>query len=144
AEDAFQATFLVLVRKSASIRKRCSLGSWLYGVAQRIALRARARSTVQHLRERRKAEMPRGQTLDELSWQELRTILDEEISALPDRHRAPVVLCYLQGKSYEEAARELGWPKSSLASRIMRARANLRERLPRRGIAISTAAGEPF
>src|SRR6516164_1802926 len=67
AEDAFQATFLVLVRKSASIRKRSSLGCWLYGVAQRIALRARAKTMAQHHRERRKVEMPRGQTVDELT-----------------------------------------------------------------------------
>ncbi len=84
--------------------------------------------------------MPRVESLDEITWQELRAVLDEEIGALPERQRATVVLCYLQGKSYEEAARELGWPKSSLASRISRAKETLRQRLTRRGIAISTAA----
>src|SRR5262249_25105617 len=73
-------------------------------------------------------------------WQELRSILDEEIGSLPDRYRAPVVLCYLEGKSYEQAARELGWPKSSLANRLTRARDLLRTRLARRGISLSAAA----
>jgi RNA polymerase sigma factor (sigma-70 family) len=140
AEDAFQAAFLVLVRRSASIRKRGSLSSWLYRVALRIALRARARETAQRIRERRCVEMPRGEVLDELTWQELRTILDEEIGSLPERYRAPVVLCYLEGKSYEQAARELGWPKSSLASRLAQARGVLCRRLARRGIALSAAA----
>jgi RNA polymerase sigma factor (sigma-70 family) len=140
AEDAFQAAFLVLVRRSASIRKRGSLASWLYRVAQRIALRARARELAQRDRERRCVQMPPGETLDELTWQEVRTVLDEEVGALPERYRAPVVLCYLEGKSYDQAARELGWPKSSLASRLSRARGVLCRRLARRGIALSTAA----
>jgi RNA polymerase sigma factor (sigma-70 family) len=140
AEDAFQASFLVLARRSATIRKRGSLASWLYGVAQRIALRARARGAAQRSRERRSGEMPRAEALDELTWQELRSVLDEEIGSLPERYRAPVVLCYLEGKSYEQAARELGWPKSSLASRLSRARGVLRERLARRGVALSAAA----
>jgi RNA polymerase sigma factor (sigma-70 family) len=140
AEDAFQAAFLVLVRRSASIRKRGSLASWLHGVAQRIARRARAQEAAQRRRERRAGEMPRTEALDERTWQELRSILDEEIGALPERYRAPVVLCYLEGKSYDEAARELGWPKSSLASRLTRARGLLRQRLVRRGVTLSAAA----
>jgi RNA polymerase sigma factor (sigma-70 family) len=140
AEDAFQATFLVLARRSAAIRQRGSLASWLYGVAQRIAREARARFAAQRKWERRSAQMPRSETLDELTWQELRTVLDEEVGSLPERYRAPVVLCYFEGKSYDEAARELGWPKSSLASRLARAREALRERLARRGLALSATA----
>jgi RNA polymerase sigma factor (sigma-70 family) len=140
AEDAFQATFLVLVRRSATIRRRAALGSWLFGVAQRVALKQRAREAARRGRERRAAKTPRAETPDERTWQELRAALDEEIGALPESFRAPIVLCYLQGKSYEQAARDLGWPKSSLASRLARAREVLRERLTRRGITLSAAA----
>jgi len=139
AEDAFQATFLVLVRRSTAIRKHGSVGCWLHGVAQRIALRARAQSAAQSNRARRINPMPGTDTLDELTWHELRTIIDEEIGALAEKHRAPVVLCYLEGKSYDQAARELGWPKSSLASRLTQARDVLRERLVQRGICLSAA-----
>jgi RNA polymerase sigma factor (sigma-70 family) len=140
AEDAFQATFLVLVRRSASIRRRGALGSWLFGVAQRVARHQRAREAARRGRERRAALRPRAETPDERTWQELRSALDEEIGALPESYRAPVVLCYLEGKSYEQAARDLGWPKSSLASRLARAREVLRGRLTRRGITLSAAA----
>src|SRR5262249_38985952 len=140
AEDAFQAAFLMLVHRSASIRKGGSLASWLSSVARRIALRVRARDAAQRSRERRAGEMPHAQAIDERTWQELRSVLDEEIGALPERYRAPIVLCYLEGKSYDEAARELGWPKSSLASRLSRARGLLRQRLARRGVALSAAA----
>jgi RNA polymerase sigma factor (sigma-70 family) len=140
AEDAFQATFLVLVQKAASIRKSSSLASWLYGVAQRIARKTRVRNTAQRSRERRSEPMPRAETLDELTWQELRAVLDEEIHSLPERYRAPIILCYLEGKSYNDAARELGWPKSSLAGSLGRARKILQGRLAHRGIALSAAA----
>jgi RNA polymerase sigma factor (sigma-70 family) len=140
AEDAFQAAFLVLVRRSASIRKRSSLASWLYGVAQRIARRLRAQQAAQRQRERRFCAMSSSQVLDELTWQELRSVLDEEIRSLPEHYRAPIVLCCLEGKSYYQAARELAWPKSSLASRLSRARGLLRDRLARRGITLSVSA----
>jgi RNA polymerase sigma factor (sigma-70 family) len=139
-EDAFQATFLALVQRSASIRQRGSLGSWLYAVARRIARRARERDMAQRNQERGCAERPRGEALDDPAWRELRSVLDEEVGALPERYRAPVVLCYLEGKSYDQAARDLGWPKSSLASRLSRARGLLRQRLARRGLALSAAA----
>jgi RNA polymerase sigma factor (sigma-70 family) len=140
AEDAFQATFLVLARRAAAIRKQASVGSWLHGVARRIAAKARAKAAAGRDRERRAAEMPRTEPLDELTWQELRTILDEELGRLPEKYRAAVVLCYLEGKSYEQAAQELGWPKSSLASRLAKACELLRGRLTRRGVALSAAA----
>jgi RNA polymerase sigma factor (sigma-70 family) len=140
AEDAFQATFLVLVRRAGAIRKPGSLASWLHGVARHVAARARARFSAAQQRERRFEAMPQNQPLDELTWHELRGVLDEEIGRLPECCRAPVVLCYLEGKSYDEAARELGCPKSSLASRLGRARTLLRGQLGRRGIALSIPA----
>jgi RNA polymerase sigma factor (sigma-70 family) len=140
AEDAFQATFVVLIRRAGSIRKPASLASWLHGVARHIAGRARARNRAGSERERRVVAMPQREPLDELTWQELRGILDEEIGRLPERCRAPVVLCYLEGKSYDEAARELGCPKSSVASRLERARALLRGQMVRRGITLSAGA----
>jgi RNA polymerase sigma factor (sigma-70 family) len=140
ALDAFQATFVVLIRRAGSIRKPASLASWLHGVARHVAGRARAQTAAEQNRERRVVAMPQQEPLDELAWQELSGILDEEIDRLPERCRAPVVLCYLEGKSYDEAARELGCPKSSLASRLERARALLRSQLVRRGVALSAGA----
>jgi RNA polymerase sigma factor (sigma-70 family) len=140
AEDAFQATFLVLVRKAASIRKRGSVASWLHGVARRVALRAREQTAARRARERRSGEMARIEAIDEATWDELRAVLDEEIGQLPEKYRAPVALCYLEGKTYEQAGRELGWPKSSLAGRLDRARRLLRQRLIRRGISLSAGA----
>jgi RNA polymerase sigma factor (sigma-70 family) len=138
AEDAFQATFLVLVRKAASIRKGASLGSWLYGVAQRIAVRARSQAARRRTLERRSIAMSQSEPLDETTWHEFRKALDDELGRLPDRYRAPVVLCCLEGKTHEQAAQELGCPKSSLSGRLARARALLRERLARRGLGLST------
>jgi RNA polymerase sigma factor (sigma-70 family) len=137
AEDAFQATFIVLVRRAASLACTGSLANWLYTVAQRIASKARAQAAARRLRERRSAEMPRSQPLDEPTWQELRSVLDDEIGRLPEKYRAPIVLCYFEGKSQARAAQELGWATGSLASRLARARQVLRRQLARRGIALS-------
>jgi RNA polymerase sigma factor (sigma-70 family) len=137
AEDAFQATFLVLVRKASSIRKRSSIGSWLYGVAYRVATKARARATRRRTSERLSAAMPRAEPSADLSWPELRSVLDEELARLPEKYRAAVVLCHLEGKTQQQAARELGCPKSSLGSRLIRARQLLRRRLAARGIGLS-------
>jgi RNA polymerase sigma factor (sigma-70 family) len=136
-EDAFQATFLVLVRSAASIRKQASVGSWLYGVAHRVAVKAKARAAKRRARERRSVAMPRPEPLDEMTWHELRAVLDEELTRLPEKYRAAVVLCYLEGRSQEQAARQLGCPRSSLSSRLGRARTLLRQRLTRRGLALS-------
>lgn len=138
AEDAFQATFLALVRKAASIRSRESLGAWLYRVAYRVALRARRgeRETA-HVD---LAEIPAARELpDEAELRELRPLLHEEVQRLPAKYRTPVVLCYLEGLTHEEAARQLGWPKGTVAGRLARAREMLRKRLTRRGVALSTA-----
>jgi RNA polymerase sigma factor (sigma-70 family) len=140
AEDAFQATFLVLVRKAASIRKQDSVASWLYGVARRIAVKARLRLARGSALERQSLAMRQPEPCDEMTWQELQTVLDEELDQLPEKYRQALVLCGLDGKTHEQAARELGCPKSSLSSRLARARELLRQRLARRGITVSSAA----
>ena len=140
AEDAFQATFLVLVRRAASIRKKDSVGSWLHGVARRIASKARAQTASRRWRERRSADMLPSQPLDEVTWQELCRVLDEEIGRLPEKYRATIVHCCFEGQSYEQAAQQLGWPKNSLAKRLTRARQLLRSQLSRRGITLTGAA----
>jgi RNA polymerase sigma factor (sigma-70 family) len=134
AEDAFQATFLVFVRKSAGLRKPELLANWLYGVACRTARQARTAATRRRARERVAArpearEEPRN---------ELGPVLDQALSLLPDRYRAAVVLCDLEGKSYREAARSLGCPEGTLAARVSRGRALLARRLTRQGVAFSS------
>jgi RNA polymerase sigma factor (sigma-70 family) len=137
AEDAFQATFLVLVRKPGSVKKQSSLGSWLYGVAYRVALRARADAARRRHHERQVRDMVRSEPSLEESWRELRPVLDAELSRLPEKFRAPLVLCYLQNKTNEQAAHELGWPVGSISKRLAQGRDLLRERLSQRGIALS-------
>src|SRR5262249_6286251 len=139
ADDAFQATFLVLARRADAIRQATSVASWLYGVARRIAVHARARATRRRTQERRSSAMPRPEPCDELTWQELRSVLDEELDQLPEKYRTPVILCYLEGKSHDQAARELGCPRTSLSSRLGKARELLQQRLTRRGLVLSTA-----
>jgi RNA polymerase sigma factor (sigma-70 family) len=137
AEDAFQATFLVLARRAGSIRLGASVASWLYGVARRVAAKAKVEAARRRRRERRSVQMPRQQPRDEMTWQELRSVLDEELGELPDKYRAPLILCHLQGKSHGEAARELGCAKSTLANRLNKGRELLQVRLARRGLALS-------
>lgn len=139
-EDAFQAVFLVLVRKARSVTKQQSLGSWLYGVAYRTALRARARAARrrQHERPMENVMVPTPRTLSE--WGDLQPILDEEIARLPDKYRVPIVLCGLEGKSNEEAARQLAWPVGTVWGRLSRGRELLRARLAKRGVFVAGAA----
>jgi RNA polymerase sigma factor (sigma-70 family) len=142
ADDAFQATFVVLARRAESVvlRPQESLAGWLYGVARRVASKARARAAARRHRQRELTDMPGKESLDAVTWQELRPILDEEVGRLPEKIRAPIVLCYFEGKSYDQAAQELGWPKSTLASRLARGRDLLRQRLVKRGITLSAGA----
>jgi RNA polymerase sigma factor (sigma-70 family) len=134
AEDAFQATFLVLVRKASSIGRRDALGAWLYRVAYRVALRARA--TTRHGVALPDEGPPAPGDEEAVAWRDLRPLLDEAIGTLPEKYRAPIVLCYLEGKTNEEAARELGCPKGTVAVRLMRARERLRRHLSRRRLAL--------
>src|SRR5262249_40693696 len=133
AEDAFQATFLVLARKAASIRKTAAVGSWLHGVAHRAALKARARSAATEKNEARAPARPVTRT-DDLAWREVQQLLHAELAGLTDRYRDPLVACYLQGKTQEEAAAQLGVAISTLKERMERGRAQLRARLVRRGL----------
>jgi len=138
AEDAFQATFLVLVRKAGSIRVEGSVGRWLFGVATRVAARARANG--QRRRGRERSGLDRLEIESDLGSStaveraEIESILAEELGKLPARFQAAVLLCDLEGSSHEEAARRLGWPVGTVKSRLSRARARLRGRLTRRGL----------
>ena len=136
-EDAFQAAFLVLVNRAASIRSRTLLANWLYGVAYRVAVRARVNAARRQAREARGVEMAAAEPQAEGIDPELRPALYEELNRLPEKYRAPVVLCYLQGKTNEEAARQLAWPVGTVKGRLNRARELLRSRLTRRGVALS-------
>jgi RNA polymerase sigma factor (sigma-70 family) len=140
AEDAFQATFLVLVRKAASIRSRAHVGNWLYGVAHQTALKARATRARRRQRESSVASMPEPAVRDQDLWGDLRPLLDQEVSRLPPKQRTALVLCALEGKTLREAARELGCPEGTVASRLARARALLAKRLTRQGVLLSGAA----
>src|SRR5262249_44586286 len=138
AEDAFQATFLVLARRAGSIRRSEAVGSWLHGVAYRVAQKARTRAAKRRACERR-AEPRVAETEPEPGWRELQTMLDEELQGLPDKYRTPFILCCLEGRSRAEAAAELGWNAGTLSSRIAQARKLLQERLTQRGVMLSVA-----
>jgi RNA polymerase sigma factor (sigma-70 family) len=138
-EDAVQATFLVLMRQADTIRKRESAASWLHGVARRICSRLRSRSANRRTREREFVAMSDRNATPEMNWDELLVLLDQAIGELPEKYRDALVLCYLQGKTQEQAARLLRCPRSSLASRLARARALLQERFTIKGIALPAA-----
>ncbi len=140
AEDAFQASFLVLARRAASISRRDSLAGWLHRVAYRIALAVKTRAagrpgpgsggTIESL--------PGGSDpATEAGWREIRWLIDDEVNRLPAKYRLPFVLCYLQGLTNAEAARELGCPVGTVESRLVWARQRLRLRLGRRGVVVS-------
>lgn len=133
-EDAFQATFLILARRAESIRKGASLACWLHGVAYRTALRARADGVRRRRHEERASQRCATTDPDALTWREIRHVVHEELDRLPERHRAPLVLCYLQGKTQDEAAVELGLPKGTLKGYLERGRSRLQARLLRRGL----------
>ncbi len=139
AEDAFQAAFLALARKADSIRKQESVGCWLYHVAFHTALRARGKAAVRRKLERATDPPMPGDPLSELTGRELLTLLDEELQALPERYRVPLVLCYLQGLTCDEAARQISCPLRTFNRRLNQARERLRGRLLRRGLALPAA-----
>jgi RNA polymerase sigma factor (sigma-70 family) len=139
AEDAFQATFLVLAREASSIRKRQSVSSWLYGVAYRLASRVRSDSTRRQQCEGRMRAANEPDPTTDIIRRELRPVLDEELQALPEKYRAPLILCHLQGKTHEQAAQELGWPVGTMSRRLDKGRELLRQRLTLRGVTVSAA-----
>src|SRR5262249_9343452 len=138
-EDAFQATFLVLVRKAGSLRRHEALAAWLHRVACRIAGRARAVDNRRASREQPLTAEPCAPQVDMPVQRDLCAIVDEEIERLPAHYRCAVVLCCLEGKSQEEAARLLSCPRGTVSSWLTRGRERLRLRLLRRGIIVSTA-----
>ncbi|MGH7170201.1 MAG: sigma-70 family RNA polymerase sigma factor [Gemmataceae bacterium] len=140
-EDAFQATFLVFVRKAGSISRRESLGGWLYRVAYRIALKSREQAAKREAVEHGDSDIDRPDTsTEDAAEREVRRIVCEEVDRLPARYRTAIVACFFEGKTHEEAACQLGWPRGTVASRLARGRELLRRRLVRRGIALTAAA----
>jgi RNA polymerase sigma factor (sigma-70 family) len=139
AEDAFQAAFLVLARRASSFRKGASLARWLHGVAYRVALRARAQTVRQPVAKSEVETMFQADPLAEVSRREEAAILHGELSRLAEKYRAPLVLYYLEGKTQDEAARQLTWSKRTLERRLGQARGLLRRRLRRRGLALPAA-----
>lgn len=138
AEDVFQATFIVLMRKAAKVAKLESVGGWLHGVAYRTALNANKVRAQRRLREREVAAEAGGRS--EPAANDLRAVLDEELNRLPEKYRLPVVLCYLEGKTNDEVAQQLRWPAGTVKIRLSRARDRLRARLTRRGLSYSAGA----
>lgn len=137
AEDAFQAAFLVLVRKAASIMPRDRIASWLYGVAHHTAIKARALGVRRRAREKQVTAMPEREAVTRDIRDDLQPRLDQELNRLPDHYRLPIILCDLEGKSHKEAARQLGWPVGTVSGRLVRARQRLARRLSRSGSILS-------
>jgi len=138
AEDAFQATFLVLVRKARSLRSRAVLGDWLHGVARRTALKAKGAAAHRRLKEQAMAKPEtQGGVPSRDDWL---PVLDDELSSLPEKYRLPIVLCELEGRTRQEAAKQLGWPEGTVAGRLARARTMLAKRLTRRGVILPAGA----
>jgi RNA polymerase sigma factor (sigma-70 family) len=136
AQDAFQATFLVLVRRADSLHARDSLGGWLHGVACRVAACSRAAEVRRRVHERMVAEAaPNSTPAADVGWDDLGPVLHEEIGRLPETYRAAVVLCDLEGLTQDQAAQRLGWPPGTVRSRLARGRGRLQVRLTRRGLA---------
>ena len=141
-EDAFQATFLILIRKAGSLRDRNALSCWLYGVALRVVRRASANAVRRRVRERPISGEPagRGRAADGCTGDDVAAIVDEEIRRLPENQQLAVILCLREGYTHEAAASQLGWPLGTVKSRIAAARRTLTRRLTRRGLAPSGLA----
>src|SRR5262249_33394585 len=133
AEDALQATFLLLAQKLRTVRKHDSLASWLHGVAHRVALKAKAQAAIRR-RHEQQASVTQPVPPDEVTWRELRTVLDAELAQLPEKWRLPLILCYLEGRTQDEAAGHLGWSRTTLQRRLTEAQEALGRRLKQRGV----------
>ena len=140
AEDAFQATFLIFARKAGSVKAQDSVGGWLYRVAYRTALEARARNARRRGKEQQVNELPHPESQADEGQRELLALLDKELDRLPDKYRLPVVLCELEGRSRKEVARTLGLAEGTLSWRLAEAKKLLAKRLSRYGAALSSGA----
>jgi RNA polymerase sigma factor (sigma-70 family) len=140
AEDAFQATFLVLARKASSVRPRAKLANWLHGVALRTALKAKSLTARRRGRELQVTHMSEPETVPQDQWREWQSLLDQELTGLPENYRLPILLCDLEGRRIKEAAQQLGWPQGTLAGRLARGRKLLARRLAKRGGVLSAGS----
>jgi RNA polymerase sigma factor (sigma-70 family) len=139
AEDAFQAAFLLLARKAGTVGWHESVGNWLYSAAYHLASRLRLQRARRRKHERGAATMQARNGSDPVDWQQLSQVLDDELERLPEKYRMPLLLCYLHGKTRDEAAEQLGWTLGEVKGRLERGRDLLRDRLARRGLALSAA-----
>jgi RNA polymerase sigma factor (sigma-70 family) len=137
AEDAFQAAFLVLVRKASSIRPRGMVSNWLYGVAHKTAMKAQAMIRKRRVKEQEAAKNAQLDTNKQPPVPNFDRLLDGELSRLPDKYRVPIILCGLEGKTIKEAARQLGWPQGTVGTRLTRGRSLLARRLSSYGLPLS-------
>lgn len=137
AEDAFQATFLVLVRKVATIRQKELVANWLYGVARQTAIRAKVATFKRVMRERQVTEMPEREAVQPKFQDDLELLLDQELNRLPQKYRVLIILRDLEGRTHKEVAQQLGRPEGTVAGQLARARAMLAKRLSRRGLVVS-------
>jgi RNA polymerase sigma factor (sigma-70 family) len=140
AEDAFQATFLVLARKASSVKPRERVANWLHGVALRTAMKVKAMTAKQGEREKHMTAMPEPEAAQQDQWRDLQPLLDQELNGLPENYRLPILLCDLEGKTIKDAAQQLGWPQGSLAGRLARGRKLLAKRLASRGVVLSAGS----
>src|SRR5262245_28811803 len=131
-EDAFQATFLILAQQFRTVRRPASLASWLHGTARRVALKARAQGATRRRHEQKAATA--NFPPEEVPWRELRAVLDAELERLPEKWRLPLILCYLEGQTQDETAKQLGWSQRTLRRRLEEARSALGRRLTGRGV----------
>jgi len=140
AEDAFQATFLVLARKASSVKQPERLANWLHGVALRTATKAKTMTAKRRGREKQVTELPELEAAQQGHWFDLQPLLDQELKGLPENYRLPILLCDLEGKTIKEAAQQLGWPQGTLAGRLARGRKLLAKRLAGRGVVLSAGS----
>lgn len=139
AEDVFQATFLVLAKKAGAVQRRDSIGSWLYGVAFRLATKMKTAAARRRTKEARAEAKHQQDVLAAISAREAQDMLDQELARLPDKYRAPLILCCVEGLARDEAAHQLAWPLRAVKNRLEQARLLLRARLARRGLTLSGA-----
>jgi RNA polymerase sigma factor (sigma-70 family) len=140
AEDAFQATFLVLARKATVVRPREKVANWLHGVALRTARKTRALMAKRQSREKPVTDAPEPETARQDQWRDVQPLLDQELNGLPEHYRLPILLCDLEGKTIKDAAQQLDWPQGSLAGRLARGRKLLAKRLAKRGMVLSAGS----